>query len=48
LELVKLVQLSPEELATVRAEAVELEKHAYEGSKDVYGRTPPLEHTPGV
>ena len=43
LELVDLVQLSPEALAQVRVAALELEKHAYEISKDVYGRTPPAE-----
>jgi hypothetical protein len=43
LELVELVQLSPEALAEVRAEALALEKHAYEVSQDVYGQTPPAE-----
>ena len=43
LELVDLVQLSPEALAQIRAAALELEKHAYEISKDVYGLTPPAE-----
>lgn len=41
LELVKVEQLSPEALAEVRAEALKLEKHAYEVSKDVYAQTPP-------
>ena len=43
LELVELVQLSPEELAQVREEVLELEKHAYEISKDVYAKTSPAE-----
>jgi len=43
LELVELVQLSPEELAEIRAEALALEEHAYEVSKDVYGQTSPME-----
>jgi hypothetical protein len=45
MELVKRVQLGPEALAEVRTEALELEKRAYEISKDVFGRTPPAEHT---
>jgi hypothetical protein len=43
LVLIKAVRLSPEALAEVRADVLELEKHAYEISKDVYGRTPPAE-----
>jgi hypothetical protein len=43
LELVEYVQLSPEELAQVREEVLELEKHAYEVSKDVYAKTSPAE-----
>lgn len=43
LELVEFVQLSPEEMAEIRAMALELEKHAYEISKDVYGQTSPAE-----
>jgi hypothetical protein len=43
LELVELVQLSPEELAEIRAMTLELEKHAYEISKDVYSQTSPME-----
>ncbi len=43
LELVEYMQLSAEELAQVRAEVLELEKHAYEVSKDVYGQTKPME-----
>ncbi len=46
LELVDLVQLSPEALAQVRAMALLLEKHAYQRSEDVYGQTPPMEQTP--
>jgi hypothetical protein len=43
LKLVKLVQLSAEELADVRAEALKLEKRAYTLSKDVYALTSPAE-----
>ena len=43
LELVEYVQLSAEELAKVREEVLEFEKHAYEVSKDVYGQTSPME-----
>jgi len=43
LELVEYNQLSPEEMDEVRAKALEMEKHAYEVSKDVYSQTPPLE-----
>ncbi len=43
LELIELSHLSPEALAEVRANALELEKHAYEVSKDVYAHTSPLE-----
>ena len=43
LELIELVQLSPEALAEVRAMALELEKHAYEISEDVYANTSPAE-----
>ena len=40
LELVKVSQLSPADLVTVRASALELEDRAYQISKDVYARTP--------
>jgi hypothetical protein len=43
LKLVKLVQLSAEALADVRAEALKLEKRAYTLSKDVYAQTSPAE-----
>jgi hypothetical protein len=43
LKLVKLVQLSAEALADVRAEALKLEKRAYTVSKDVYAQTSPAE-----
>lgn len=42
LELVEHVQLAPSALAEIRAEALELEKHAYEVSKDVYAKTSPM------
>jgi len=41
LELTELNILTPEELAEVRAKALELEAHAYEISKEVYDQTPP-------
>jgi len=43
LTLVEHTQLSPEVLAEVRAEALALEKHAYEVSPDVYGKTVSME-----
>jgi hypothetical protein len=47
LELVSYVeQLSPEALADVRAEALAMEKHAYQVSEDVYGQTPPAVQSP--
>ena len=43
LELIDLVDLSPEDLAQARAAVLELEKRAYTNSKEVYGQTSPLE-----
>jgi hypothetical protein len=43
LELIELAQLNPEELGEINAMALELEAHAYEISKDVYGKTLPVE-----
>jgi len=43
LQLTKIEQLSPGALAEVRAKALELEKSAYENSKEVYAQTPPAE-----
>jgi hypothetical protein len=43
LELIEFVQLSPEQLAEVNAMVVELEKHAFEISDGIYGKTLPLE-----
>ena len=43
LELVEYNELSPEELAEARMKALELEKNAYERSKNVYANTQPLE-----
>jgi len=48
LELVEIVHLSANELAKVRAQAIALEKHAYEVSKDVYAQTLPAEYPPGT
>ena len=42
MELVSLLQLDPDTLAKVRANALELEAHAYEVSKDVYTETAPM------
>lgn len=42
LELIGINQLGPEEMAEVRAEALELEAHAFEVSPDVYGLTEPM------
>jgi hypothetical protein len=44
LELVKDVRLSPQELAEARADALKLEKHAYE-LKDFYSKTQPAKPT---
>ena len=43
LQLVEYKQLSPEELAEIHAQALELDKHAYEVSPDAYGETPPMQ-----
>ena len=43
LELTEIKQLSPEELAKAHAEALQLEKSAYENSKELYGLTSPAE-----
>jgi hypothetical protein len=43
LELVELVSLTPDALANVRRQALELEERAYRISKDVYGRTEPAQ-----
>ncbi len=48
LELVDVVQLSPEALAEVRRQALELEKRAYQISKEVYGQTPLAEYPEGT
>ena len=48
LELVEVVQLGPEALAEIRAGALELEKRAYEISKDVYAHTSPAEYPEGT
>ncbi len=48
LELVKIEQLGPAARAQARAQALKLEKHAYEISKNVYAHTTPAEHTPGA
>jgi hypothetical protein len=45
LELVDLNHLSPEALAKVRKKALEMDGRAYERSSEVYGETPPAEHT---
>jgi hypothetical protein len=42
LELIGINQLGPEELTAIRAQALELEAHAYEISPEVYGQTEPM------
>ena len=42
LELIGVNQLGLDEMAEVRAEALELEAHAYQVSPDVYGVTEPM------
>ena len=46
LELVEITQLSAADVAKFRAEVLAMEKRAYANSKDVYGKTPPLEQRP--
>lgn len=46
LELVRIEQLSAAELSAVRDKALALERSAYQRSKSVYGRTPPVERVP--
>jgi hypothetical protein len=48
LSLVNLAQLSPQAMAEVRTEALQLEQRAYKRSTNVYGRTPPAEQPPGT
>jgi hypothetical protein len=43
LELVEVVQLSPEALAEIRAQALEQEERGYKISKEVYDQTQPIE-----
>jgi hypothetical protein len=45
LELVELNHLSPEAVAKVRREALQMDGRAYERSSEVYRETPPAEHT---
>ena len=45
LELVELNHLSPEAVAKVRKEALEMDQRAYERSSEVYRETPPAQHT---
>jgi hypothetical protein len=47
LELVELLRLDPQQMAGVRAEALEVEKHAYEVS-DLYKQTSPVEYPEGT
>ncbi len=48
LELVRIETLGSGALAEARAEALKLEKHAYQVSKNVYARTSPAEQAPGT
>jgi hypothetical protein len=41
LELIEIIQLTPEQLASAREAALELEARAYQTSKEVYDQTPP-------
>jgi len=43
LQMIEYKQLSPEELADIHAQALELDQHAYEVSPDAYGQTAPAE-----
>jgi uncharacterized membrane protein YkoI len=45
LELVEVAQLDPKDLAEVRNGALKLEKSAYKNSKNLYGKTLPMEHS---
>jgi hypothetical protein len=45
--LVHVRQLGRRALARVREEALKLDKRAYRVSKNLYGRTPPAQHTLG-
>jgi hypothetical protein len=42
LQLVKIIKCTPAQRARARAEALKLEKHAYQVSRAVYGRTTPM------
>lgn len=48
LELIRVVQLNAAELVEVRAQAIELEKSAYQTSPEMYGLTSPVEYPPGT
>ncbi len=48
LELVEYTQLGPDALAEVRADVLEVEKHAYEVSPNVYAHTSPAEYPEGT
>ncbi|MFN8566889.1 MAG: hypothetical protein U0Z44_05060 [Kouleothrix sp.] len=43
--LIGAVQLGPAGCAAARAEALKLEQHAYQVSKNIYGKTPPAQQT---
>ena len=46
LELIKIVQLSPEQLANAREKALKLDERAYRISPELYGDTSPAEYSP--
>ena len=48
LDLTELLQLNPEAMAEARAEALKLESHAYEVSRDMYVQTAPAEYPEGT
>jgi hypothetical protein len=47
MKLIEFRELSPQELAKAREEALKLDKHGYEVSKDIYGQTKPIEPVDG-
>jgi hypothetical protein len=47
LQLTRVAELGPAALAEVRRAVLKLEQRAYKISKDLYGRTPPAEQSPG-
>jgi hypothetical protein len=44
--IIKMLNLSPEQLAEVREKELRLDSRGYQVSPNVYGQTPPAEHIP--